>query len=201
MRVAVLRTYLARRREVDEGEPAPAPQGVRLARTHSLDPAAYRAVYSAVGERYNWRDRLAWSDERLAAHLADPLVGVWLLSLNGETAGYFELHHHDVDLPASATAVGQDAAAAAPDARRPCELVYFGLVPAAQGLGLGRWLLERAIAQAWGEGADMLWLHTCSLDHPSAIPNYRARGFRPFASYSYEEELADRPPAPPAPPG
>jgi hypothetical protein len=25
-----------------------------------------------------------------------------------------------------------------------------------------------------------VWLHTCSLDHPNAIANYRARGMTPF---------------------
>jgi len=29
-------------------------------------------------------------------------------------------------------------------------------------------------------GASRVWLHTCTLDHPSALANYKARGFRIF---------------------
>jgi hypothetical protein len=31
-----------------------------------------------------------------------------------------------------------------------------------------------------------VWLHTCSFDHPAALPNYLARGFRVFKTESYE---------------
>ena len=30
-------------------------------------------------------------------------------------------------------------------------------------------------------GARRVWLHTCTLDHPSALGFYRAQGFVPFA--------------------
>ena len=67
------------------------------------------------------------------------------------------------------------------------EIAYFGLTSAAQGQGLGRWLLGRAIDAAWTAGAEALWLHTCTLDHPAALPNYRARGFVPVAEEVYEK--------------
>lgn len=183
--------------------PSP-PAGARLDRVHEIRPEDYRALYSAVGRDFNWRDRLAWSDARLDAYLRDPAVAVWRLTVGDSDAGYFELRQGAVALPAVARAftdADSDAAghampAVAPRSDRPWELVYFGLVRGAQGRGLGRWLLERAIAEAWAGGADLLWLHTCSLDHPAAIPNYRARGFRPFATLLYEEDVPDQQPAP-----
>ena len=66
------------------------------------------------------------------------------------------------------------------------ELLYFGLVAEAQGRGLGRRLLERAIAEAWALGAERMVLNTCTLDHPAALPNYLARGFRVVRDESYE---------------
>ena len=54
------------------------------------------------------------------------------------------------------------------------------------GRGLGGWLLCQATAIAWAAGATYVWLHTCSLDHPSALPNYRKRGFRPVRDEQYE---------------
>lgn len=204
----VLRTYLALRRDAGGDRPVRAPEtvsprptdhapppAVRLDRAHELRPDAYRALYSAVGREFNWRDRLAWDDARLAAYLDDPMVAIWLLTVDGSTAGYFELRRHGVELPPAARALADggadDEPAVAPESQRPCELVYFGLVRGARGRGLGRWLLERAIAEAWAGGADLLWLHTCSLDHPAALPNYRARGFRPFATLRYEEDVPD----------
>ncbi|MHB1223101.1 MAG: GNAT family N-acetyltransferase, partial [Gemmatimonadaceae bacterium] len=138
----------------------------------------------------------------------DPAVAIWRLVVDGSDAGYFELRRGAVELPPDARAFGggdpgggdpggddsgggDSVAAVAPASERPWELAYFGLVRGVQGRGLGRWLLERAIAEAWAGGADLLWLHTCSLDHPAAIPNYRARGFRPFATLLYEEDVAD----------
>lgn len=57
------------------------------------------------------------------------------------------------------------------------EIVYLGLLPAYHGRGLGAWLLEQAVMLAWQQGANRIWLHTCSLDAPAALPNYLARGF------------------------
>ena len=38
-----------------------------------------------------------------------------------------------------------------------------------------------------------LWLHPCSLDHPMALKNYEARGFRNFRSEEGYEDLPDAP--------
>jgi len=65
------------------------------------------------------------------------------------------------------------------------ELAYFGLGPGFAGEGLGGWLLTRALEHAWClDGTERVWVHTCSLDGPGALPNYRARGMVPFAEHT-----------------
>ena len=80
-------------------------------------------------------------------------------------AGYFELRRDDDD---------------------SIEIAYIGLLPAFVGRGLGRCLLSAAVERAWACGARRVWLHTCSFDHPAALPNYLARGFRVYKKESYE---------------
>ena len=36
-----------------------------------------------------------------------------------------------------------------------------------------------------GLGPTRVWLHTCTLDDPAALPNYVARGFRPCSTEVY----------------
>lgn len=167
IRTIVGRTWLACRPPSSASAPTPSAPVADVALTRRLPctVAEYRALYAGVGARFQWRERDAWSDARLAAWLARPDVHVWVLEQGGRPAGYFELHHE-------------------PDGR--VELVYFGLVMEAQGRGLGRWMLERAQEEAWRLRASVLWLHTCTLDGDAALPNYRARGFRPFRTETYD---------------
>jgi hypothetical protein len=41
-----------------------------------------------------------------------------------------------------------------------------------------------------------VWLHTCSLDGPHALANYRARGFEVYDEKVTRVELAAEPPGP-----
>ena len=41
-------------------------------------------------------------------------------------------------------------------------------------------MLTDAIDRAWVFGTQRVWLHTCTLDHPAALGNYLARGFKVF---------------------
>jgi GNAT superfamily N-acetyltransferase len=61
------------------------------------------------------------------------------------------------------------------------ELSYFGLMPDFIGRGLGTWLLGTAIETAWARPIERLWVHTNTLDHPRALPNYQRQGFTPYA--------------------
>lgn len=167
-RVTVERTYLELRSSPSGAEPRPEPDAVVIAEESPCGVATYRHLYAEVGRDYHWRDRLAWSDETVAAHLAREEIRVWVLRDAGGDGGFFELERH---LDGS------------------IEISYFGLMASRHGRGLGRMLLTRAISEGWAWGANRLWLHTCTLDGPAALPNYRARGFVPFRREHYEVEL------------
>ena len=66
------------------------------------------------------------------------------------------------------------------------EIAYFGLAPGAIGLGLGKHLLSCAVRDAWAAGPSRVWVHTCTLDHPHALPNYQTRGFTVYRTETYE---------------
>ena len=69
------------------------------------------------------------------------------------------------------------------------EIVYFGLVPSFIGKGIGGAMLTRAVRAAHAMGAMRVWLHTCTLDSPNALPAYQARGFRSYRTERLEVEL------------
>lgn len=146
----------------------PDPEGVRLVSRDPCPVEEYRRLYREVGSQWYWHDRLEWSDDQLAEYLADPSVQVWELEVHGQSAGYFELQQADDE---------------------SVEIVYFGLIPAYMGRGLGKYLLNRAIAAAARMGAPRLWLHTCTLDAEQALPNYTARGFQPYRTQRLEVDL------------
>jgi GNAT superfamily N-acetyltransferase len=154
---AVTRTYLEMS-SPDELRPAAAPTPEpKLERIRDCSVALFRFLYREIGRTYHWTDRLDWSDSTIASYLADPDVSLWMLSWEGIPAGYFELKR---------------------DAEGGIEIAYFGLTPGFIGRGWGKYLLTRAVRAAWELGTHRVWLHTCTLDHPAALPNYLKRGFR-----------------------
>ena len=163
----VTRTYLEMRAPDDLVPSGSGPVGARIERIEASPPSLYRHLYSEVGRDFHWVDRLAWSDEQIRTHLAQPSVTLWLLTMSDAPAGWFELKSHD------------DAST---------EIVYFGILPAFRRRGLGKHLLIEAVRQAWATGTPRVWLHTCTLDDPAALPNYLARGFRAYKEETYEVE-------------
>jgi len=71
------------------------------------------------------------------------------------------------------------------------ELLQFGLMHEFIGQGLGKYFLQWTIDHAWSLSPRRLWLHTCTLDHPNALPNYQKAGFA-----ICKEETKERPPEP-----
>ncbi len=47
-------------------------------------------------------------------------------------------------------------------------------------MGLGKYLLSYGITRAWEADIQRVWLHTCNLDSPYALDNYRKRGFEVY---------------------
>ena len=120
--IRATRTYLELRssaqlrpRRVDD-------PGVRVARVERCTPAFWRSLYEGVGGSYHWVDRLAWSDQQIAAYLEDPTVTLFVMTVDGAVTGYYELKQHADD---------------------SVEIAYFGLLPGYQGRGLGAHLLNR----------------------------------------------------------
>ena len=179
--VDVIRTHLELR-DPAELRPSPLPalaDVIRLARHAHPTVHEYRALYALVGGPWHWRDRLAWSDADLIAHLNAPAVHLWVLHVGHATAGYFELRRHADDR---------------------AEILYFGLAPDFIGRGLGGWLLTRAAEECHALGARRVILNTCTLDGPHALPNYLARGFRIVREETYAVDVSATLPAPaPAP--
>jgi GNAT superfamily N-acetyltransferase len=157
--------------------PAHAPKDrFTIERAEVVQPELNRFLYTAVGGDWYWTGRLPWTYDRWRAWLDRAEVETWVARRGGSPAGYFELEQQD----------GGDV-----------ELAYFGLFPQFIGQGLGGHLLTVAISRAWElPDAARVWVHTCSLDHPSALANYQARGFEIF---SIETDSADLPDASPGP--
>ena len=158
--VAVEVTFLRMDRP-PEG-PVPAfPRGAGVAVAERCTVGFYRYLYDGVGRHHVWWLRRTLADEQLAGILSDPTNSVHVLMQHGEPAGFYELDRRN---------------------RPVVNLSYFGLLPHALGRGMGRALLRHAAETAWTGGTCALTVNTCTADHPRALPNYVAAGFRPVRS-------------------
>ena len=146
----------------------PAPRGgLTVLHVPALTVPYYRSLYDAVGREYRWLSRRKLTDEALAALLADPRNELHVLHVDGIPAGFAELHHHQPE---------------------DVELVQFGLTRDFIGQGLGRWFLQWTIDKAWSYNPKRFWLHTCTLDHPAALPNYIKAGFMLYREEKFHRE-------------
>lgn len=133
------------------------------------DVDGYLALFHRVGDEYLWFSRLTMRRDDVTALLNDSEYEAYAVASAGEDRGIVELDFR---------AAGE------------CELRYFGLVESAVGTGLGRFAMNRAIERAWARPIGRFWVHTCTLDHPSALAFYRRSGFVP---YCRKLEIADDP--------
>ncbi len=118
-----------------------------------------RFLYSMVGEQWSWTDKLKWSDDEWRTYAEDENLYTHVIYYDGTPAGYFELQWEE---------------------NKNVKIVYFGLSPKFIGKGIGGHLLSCAIASAWKMNPIRVWVHTCSMDHPSALNNYKARGMKVY---------------------
>jgi GNAT superfamily N-acetyltransferase len=158
------------------------PPGVRVDRTATMSPEYARFLNGLVGGPWRWVDRLDWTREQWGDELATPGTEFLVAYGDAQPLGF-------VHLQAQPHTAGSQV-----------EIRYFGLVEAAIGRGLGRALLERGIEAAWTlpERHDLapvrrVWLHTCSLDGPAALDNYRARGFAVYNEQVTDADVPDEP--------
>ena len=119
-----------------------------------------RFFYQLVGGPYEWTNKLSWPDEQWRAHVENDNLRTWFAHYKGSPAGYYELQKQEGD---------------------NVEIVNFGLAPKFIGQGFGGYFLSHAIKSAWQwEKAKRVWVHTCTLDHPYALQNYKARGMEVY---------------------
>jgi len=168
MTVEVTRTYL-QMLSPDEHVRASETPLANVAQVKNCPASFYRYLYTEVGRRYVWVDRLSWSDPQILEYLAQPSVTFCVLYVEGSPAGYYELKKE-------------------PDGS--VEITFFGLMQEYIGKGFGKAFLSDAIDRAWSQGAKRVWLHTCTLDDPAAMPNYKKRGFQPFKTETFLSEGA-----------
>jgi ribosomal protein S18 acetylase RimI-like enzyme len=142
----------------------PLPPGKHaLLRVENPTISFYRFLYNTVGEQWLWTDRRRMSDAQLIAQVDHPEVELSVLYTGGQPSGFVELD------------------------RRPkpdLNFAYFGLLNEFIGRGLGKYLLNWAVDQAWSYGPQRLTVDTCTLDHPRAMGEYQRAGFRPVKQVS-----------------
>jgi GNAT superfamily N-acetyltransferase len=134
-----------------------AARDVQLEQADVRDHSRCQALWLEVGHGF-WTARTRWTVPRWRLHLRDSNVSFWLASLGAEDIGFFELTIQ----------------------RRGIKIEGFGLLPDWRGQGLGAGLLSAATRQAFQYGAARVRLHTATDDHPNALPNYQARGYRVY---------------------
>lgn len=172
---AVVTTWLELPSPADFRPPAVYPPDLTLAVVPSPSPELNRFFYVTVGGEWSWVDRLPWTYDQWMERLSEPGHQTLVLSVDGIPAGYAELSQ-------------------ASD--RSVEIGYFGLLPQWTGRGLGGPSLGLVVRHAWSLGAPRITLDTCSLDHPKALDNYKARGFKVTQTKEWVKEVPDLPPGP-----
>lgn len=159
--------------------PAPTtlPRTYELRETTRTLPELNRFLYSCVGSEVFWYMRLGWTWQEWHDYLDQDKVTTWVAYEGATPVGYFELERHLS--PVKLTVLPDKTGKAKPvvSGEKTTQIAYFGLLPEFIGRGLGSRLLLDAIDKAWETAEDGIWLHTCNLDHPAALPNYLSRGF------------------------
>lgn len=127
-----------------------------------------RSTCDRIAAPHHWTT-LDWSEQRWLQVLSSPALRSWIARLDRDVAGLVQFVVHS-----------------GPEV----EISTFGLVPEFVGRGFGGHLLTLATRLAWEVvGVHRVWLHTSSLDHPRALPNYCSRGFQPFRVEHRPREL------------
>ncbi|MGB8010437.1 MAG: GNAT family N-acetyltransferase [Terriglobales bacterium] len=142
---------------------------VQLPRVRNPQLDWYRALYRRAGAQWFWFSRLEMTDEQLAEVLSRSTTELFVAEREGSEIGLAELDRSD---PPNV------------------EITSFALFSEAIGKGLGRAFMTQLLDRAWDASTTRVWLHTCTLDGPTALSFYMKCGFRP---YKRAIEVADDP--------
>ena len=135
----------------------PAPDGVSLKRETRMPTATYRDLFRLIGRDWLWTSRLMLGDDDLTSIIFDPNIELYVVDSDNGPLGMVELDFRKRDDP---------------------QIAFFGLTPAAQGRGIGAWLMGEVQNMMAKQGAITIRLNTCTLDAPRAMPFYLKHGFR-----------------------
>ena len=131
----------------------------RILKEH-LNLETYLQLYRRVGEPHRWDQRLRMPEAELLALLDGGSLDIYVLrSEERQALGFCEFDRREFP---------------------EVELKNFGLVPEAQGRGLGSWLLSVALLVEWRYSPSRIRLHTDNWDHPAAVRVYERAGFRAY---------------------
>jgi GNAT superfamily N-acetyltransferase len=121
--------------------------------------------YKQIGKKHQWLDRLAWKDKNWIDYVSNKNLKTFILKNKDDCVGYFELIFDNND----------------------CEIAYLGVLEEYIGKGYGGFLLSKALSIGF-KNANRIWVHTCSLDHPNALENYKSRGMKIFKSEIFKRK-------------
>ena len=126
----------------------------------SSDFQLNKFFYKHIGKKYNWIDRLVWTDKNWIEYISNKNLLTFALKKKKDLVGYFELLVHN---------------------NNEVEIAYFGLLEEYFGKKLGGYLLTEALTKSFHmPGIKRVWCHTCSYDHKHGIKNYLSRGMSVF---------------------
>jgi GNAT superfamily N-acetyltransferase len=143
--------------------------GVSLRRVQNPELSWYRTIYLRAGAQWLWFSRLEMTEEQLTRVLHRPTTELWMAERERSEIGMAEL----------------DRSQAA-----DVEITSFALFSEAMGRGFGRAFMAQLLEKAWNGATTRVWLHTCTLDGPTALTFYMKCGFR---AYRRAIEVADDP--------
>lgn len=171
--MAVLKWFLELHDPRQLRPPATPAEGTRFTRVLQPEVGLARWFYRTVGDKCQWRSRLAWTDQQWKERLCSPGVELWVSWFDDPQnqcctlTGFAELEG----------GVGEW--------RDVTRIAYMGLLPDYWGRGLGGLLLTNVVRRAWTLSerhpglpvVRRITVDTQSLDSEPALPNYCARGF------------------------
>lgn len=142
-----------------------------------------RDMYFDVGDKWKWIDKQPWTDAQWKDYANDPNLRTFAGFYEDKIAGYYELKR------SAASSSRDQRSQITGQSQLGVEIAYFGLLPAFIGRGLGGALLTSAIdnAWAWEPTPSRVWVHTCNRDHPNALANYQARGFKIYQTVTRDQ--------------
>ncbi len=135
-------------------------QNLTLKKIAPPDIEINKFFYKNIGKKHRWVDRLVWDNLKWIKYLENKNVQTYVLKLNKDLVGYFELIQEQ--------------------STKSSEIAYFGILDGYIGKKYGAFLLSEAIKQCLNSNINRVWVHTCTLDHKHALQNYLNRGMKIF---------------------